>query len=343
MKTITVNTSIMRWKMFKELFENGLHCNGVIFGGAIRDKILHDHGAQLFYKTDHTTSEYIDPECHVESIDRLIIPNDIDIAFYKREHAEQFKRLLEKRGYIIVNNPGESIEESDDSNYCREEDGMMHLKWKIEINTPLFIKCYTQNILPQFQIDVLLPKIGTERDIEDLPPFGNGDFECNALACYKSERNDIVTTIKKIHLKSGELNSFKISEYVDIITKDICNKKTYIINAETPKYRYEHMLAKGFSIHSWNLSIFPEKEKDDTCLLCNTSEGTFVSTRCCNLKYNIYCFKELINFNDNFQCCNKLYLSCQDIKMVQTLCDIDNHTYIDNPLYTDNESIDEFP
>ena len=63
---------------------------GVIFGGAVRDTILHDLAAKDFYKNGGTNESYDDPTS--EWNDRFVTPNDID-CYILRHNFDKFLKI----------------------------------------------------------------------------------------------------------------------------------------------------------------------------------------------------------------------------------------------------------
>lgn len=70
-----------RYLLFRELERELIKMGGTIFGGYVRDMILHHHGAQSFFENvfGEQRSHYTDPSVHQSSFrDRNTYPRDID-------------------------------------------------------------------------------------------------------------------------------------------------------------------------------------------------------------------------------------------------------------------------
>jgi hypothetical protein len=86
------------WKMMSVLKKLILEQNGMIFGGFVRDSIIHDHFAQLYYKHclsndieyDVKHSQYSNPLFVPTTADRLIVPSDIDCFMTEAEYVKFF-------------------------------------------------------------------------------------------------------------------------------------------------------------------------------------------------------------------------------------------------------------
>ena len=94
--------------MHNDIIQNAIENNGIIFGGAVRNKIIRDHHNYKFneYINDNSfnakglidyKSEYWNDEIHHESKARTIISNDIDIYFKDKYDYEQFRNFMRQK------------------------------------------------------------------------------------------------------------------------------------------------------------------------------------------------------------------------------------------------------
>ena len=85
--------SHITWLLITCLIRNLIkRFDAIVFGGAVRDSILHSHASREFYKLS-TRDKYDDPTIHPELSDRFLLPTDIDIFITYHDHYN-FKLYL---------------------------------------------------------------------------------------------------------------------------------------------------------------------------------------------------------------------------------------------------------
>jgi hypothetical protein len=69
-----------------------INCDGIVYGGLVRDEIIATHYKSLFDELDEDDkySKFWDNSYHPELKFRMLIPNDIDIYFKNNETAQTF-------------------------------------------------------------------------------------------------------------------------------------------------------------------------------------------------------------------------------------------------------------
>ena len=78
-----------------------IKCEGIIFGGYVRDMIIHDHYSQTYYNESKQLSDasYNNPKVHPESWPmRTFMSDEMDI-FLMPEKYKEFKAMIEKQDY----------------------------------------------------------------------------------------------------------------------------------------------------------------------------------------------------------------------------------------------------
>lgn len=264
----------------------------IIFGGAVRDSILHSHAAGKFYflceNTDVKIKDYDDPLIHPELSDRFLIPNDIDFFIDLKKYTKFTKYLHEKHFYFKEKR---SIDLSyinanvTDGDYRLIKGEVVYFNQKN--NKPYFI-----------QLDIILCRE------TKIPPM-NSDFSVNKLI------------LSKVGIESNLPNS----SFQDI-KQQIHKKEAYCDSSITEK-RYEKMCAKGWKV-IMNYSTFTFKlrvnEEEETCVICldNLKVGELeVSSRVCKCKYS-YC-KDCLKYSlKSYKC-----LMCKiDMCIRKKECDI---------------------
>lgn len=196
-----------------------LHEDGHIFGGYVRDKLLHDLHAQKFYKkypyttngNDDNNLLYQDTSIEPELLGRLVSPNDID-CYMK---ASSFKNVLNELSLsgLVTHKIFERDPKQYLSNLNIPQGSMKHLRYAITLWSPFkiyklknsitnilhdvaakilsneidtFIQnlenkiANDRNLFPKVYLDVFIPVDDNDFNKYEAP-FSNLDFECNGL------------------------------------------------------------------------------------------------------------------------------------------------------------------
>ena len=83
-----------RHLLFSKLTECIVNNDGIIFGGYVRDTLLHHEGAMQYYRVTNTDALYHDSSYHTESFSqRTTYPNDIDVFV---SSSQIWKKIVEK-------------------------------------------------------------------------------------------------------------------------------------------------------------------------------------------------------------------------------------------------------
>ena len=301
------NKTHVTWLLMSCLMRNIVkRFDAVIFGGAVRDLILHSYTSRKFYKLYRSnpdtydpeedppnykeiTEKYNDPTIHPELSDRFLLPTDIDL-FMTKSIYYCFKRYLYKRGYYF-----KEIKNMDLS-YINHN--LTHGDYKIMKSEIIYFdrkndKSYC------IMLDIILCD-------EVVIPQMDTDFSVNKLLMSK----------KGIHVNpTCELNYAQIKEQIE--------KKEAICNSTVSEKRYEKMLKKGWTI-KMNYSTFVFKlrmnKEEENCVICLDSlkVGELeVTPRECKCKYS-YCKDCLPYTLKSTQC-----LMCKkEMCMIKKECDI---------------------
>jgi hypothetical protein len=299
--------SPLPWRIYTDIKNCLLSSDGVLFGGCVRDNILHDHSAINFYEK-LTHLPYGDPNADIETINRLIIPRDIDVVFYKETDIDVFKAALGLKGYKVTHT-------NTVSQYPTIIPiGWLHNKLTIMFSLPDTLRTYSTG-MPFFMVDVLYPDISNISYIDKLPPFGACDFECNGLVMFKKYGSEIIAL-------GGDLNYDKTSAYsayssLSDVISDILDKRAIFCGDSTMSHRIKKMLGKGYTIASHAVSLLTRADlsDDDLCLICHESLDleTSVSLTCCKGKYHPACLSKVLRKFNN----------CPQCRSVFDICDVD--------------------
>jgi hypothetical protein len=262
-------TNKIKWKFMKKVEKIIQDCEGIIFGGYVRDKIIHDHYATEFYKkTSNSNIYYNDTEYDPENKLRLIIPNDID-CFLKTNKLAIFKsKLAENMINISI------IQSSKNAKFYIKDlnEDIMHTKWKLNIAINPLLNSLINTHTYDIYIDIM------HRDNTKLePPFGLIDFESNSLILTANNEYKLTKLLAE-HLTPKD----KLSE-LNRIMDDIIKKKTRILYVNTPDYRIENLVNKGWIIESANFTRLKDN-KENICFICleDLTNDNHIKFNCCN-------------------------------------------------------------
>jgi hypothetical protein len=232
--------------------------DAVIFGGAVRDLVLHDHNASKFYDLS-TRDKYDDATVHPELSDRFLVPTDIDF-FMRRAHYDKFKSYIYRRGFYYAE------EKKMDMSYINEQ--MAPGQYTLIKSEIIFVdKKNTKTY--SIKLDTILC------DQVIIPPM-DSDFSVNKLLM---TRNGIVAS-------NCEWTYKQILEHI--------RAKEAYCNSTISDRRYEKLQKKGWKLIT-NYSIFVFKlrtnEEEESCVICldTLKVGELeITPRECKCKYS-YC------------------------------------------------------
>jgi len=337
-----LNKGGLSWNIFVRIKDAALDVKGVVFGGAVRDLIIHNHTASNFYekvgKGLFNESDYNDFYIDPETRDRFILPQDIDIAFYSKTDLRKFKDELSRSGFVVLH---ESTPRCPSHYFASFPEGWLHSKWVVSLKLPKLLMNHTRTSdIPTYEVDVIFPDptMSVVVNHRMLPPFGMADFECNALAIVKAHGQEMITIDNKCLTVIG---SSGLSRHitVDRIIKDIIDKKATFIGGDGMTHRIRKMIYKNYSIQTDTISVAYKSQdgspsqtnvassddgKGDLCLICFDDITTdFVGLKCCKGKYHPKCLKQVVDLCDTCpQCRTSFYAGSRDKHMLSSLTEI---------------------
>jgi len=287
-KEIINRKIIYQWKMIKNIIHDLVNLGATIFGGALRDIILHNLHAQKFYKLQNINKNlvYSNIEDSPETIGRLIMPKDIDLII----HETKLKRIIDylsSKYYISKIKEGD-LHEYFDSNI--EPNILYMYKYKI-LNFS-----YEDNII--IDLDIIVSKISLEHK-QPIPPFTTPDFICNCLLLNKEKG----IFISEKYLNYNIITSCFHFEKIIILNKIInsIDNKTAIIDeyCNPPFYRINKMFNKGWKIETVfkEIKIIEKNEEseENICVICHEEQKQcerYINFNCNNgLCKGYYCLK----------------------------------------------------
>lgn len=307
----------LEWKLKNEIMNKVVAHGGVIFGGAVRDKYLHDMHAIEFYDSEDVMN-YVSYEVKTyrpELFGRWVVPNDIDIYI----HESQLENLIEELEKCFGMQKCFSRDPSEYISDMVVPNTMEHRKYRlypiavsrVEIqvrnalrkgmsNTmfahlhtelkELFDKVQTAAMsCGQIMLDVLVSKVPLHEK-QPVPPFGKVDFLCNGLIldAYGFQVSTAVQPDKR-----DAIHRMKLKDY---ICAQVLRKEAVMDCTTCPQFRLNKMAKKGWKI-VYNFVSIKVAEDDasdvgekERCIICHEEfVNAHYKLRCCAAMYHSQC------------------------------------------------------
>lgn len=317
-----VNYGAFRWRAISAIKAIVLEAGGFIFGGFVRDLIRHDKAASAYYERlgrEHTNeyiaANYDNTLCDAQSLDRLIVPRDMDIMMYNKSTLELLK--------IKLNNS-----EDFSISFCTEFDGYMPMPLKNCSHHKLIVTCKISKLLhaylsrePAFELDIIVLEDNQTSDgldlLSRLPPFGDSDFECNKLVLCQTHGQEIITMDNR-----GKVGAIKHNDDIQRIIKDIIAKRAVFTHSCVCEYRIKKMLDKGFSVESQNImAVLKPSIAHNVCTICHDEiEGLHVKRKCCSAAYHGKCLDNVLELCKTCPQCRATFDGVQNASRDRLLC-----------------------
>lgn len=326
--------SIHEWRNYVKIRDYLLSSGCILFGGAVRDEIIHNMNATQFYtelsefnkkNTDKgKLFEYSNSDISPHTIGRLLIPNDIDV-FVKRENMDNIITYF-TRHYKT------QVVKSRDLSYFKDDLPISKfILHKIELMTKFNNKYF------MVKIDLITYDSNEYTTISELP--FDFDFDINSLfwskqqGIYSRQFRTSQTHMTAIH-NTIVLNDIytNIRNKVAVMDDSFLwnnvrqtNEKTTFIK----ECRIKKLIAKGWTIKiNFNIYQFHNSTTiDDTCIICLKTKNEFkacVNFKACNCKSYIC-----------LECIKKEYtkiVKCPSCRKTIMETD-DSHIYARNEIY----------
>lgn len=287
-KMATSNQGAAKWRLMKTIVQSVHEVNGTVFGGYVRDSIIHDHYASEFYSKAEELHRYSDVTYMPELALRTHMPKDID-CFILSSNLSAFKNSLKKKKLDIypVN------ENTTNIYFLNIPIQVKHINFKIAFAMNSILKSTIDTKPFEILIDVL------HSDVQMEPPFKVLDFECNSLVLTPTNDYKLCNLIPTI----SPLD--KITRMNEIIN-NIVQKETYVFGKDVCYKRINRMLDKRWKISGPKSVLYRiDTETDEVCSICLDQYKIYdaiVSIRCCKgSKMHRKCAHKMIN--ENFTKC----------------------------------------
>ena len=319
-RNIEINKT--KWKIMLDL-EDIFKKNGMsIFGGYVRDKIIHNHFAKKFYESLGDTTNvnianrYKDVNFMPEFKDRFIIPMDFDCFIETLDITKLDKDLRDKQFYI-KNQKTRQAKRYFGFIAKRNLDHVYHTKIVVSLNMNQHLTSYIHNTQIFDIIIDIMHIIDKKQNNEPLLDIYNSitqniDFDCNGIIICPDDT-------LKLCSKKAAYNKDAFENHSDItnIINNIIERKATILDIKElqhNQHRIRKMIKKGWTIKSDNFDIvkyIENNQEEDTfghCLICHggfTNSHFIIKDSKCAAYYHANCFKDMIlHRNFNYECPN---------------------------------------
>ena len=307
------------------LFSTKSSTRGYVYGGFIRDNILHDFMANKFYENnmfeDHELFEkYNDPKVDSELSFRTLVPKDIDMRFYSHTDYMVFLNTLKSEGYKVIafindvdSDKYKTPKKKDDD---EDSDDEHEVKFKLEVKSNVSLQnLNTGNIR---LIDKEYAATSVIVDITITEKRRKSDFLCNSVrmsihGLFVYCEREYFGTVKNIIAE--QKNEMVMME---LIEEQIHNMEAVVLcSLHIPipdRHRIIKMANKGWKIKlltirdkSFLTQITSEDDDEDHCIICHEKFETMsvvpgvhtllngVKFNCCSASYHCHCLVELLN------------------------------------------------
>ena len=295
----TLDHGALRASLGRSIVAAAQKAGGILFGGAVRDKIVHDKAATEFYsnclaKEELYRCHYSDPSKDpLTAAGRLLQSEDLDIWFQNPSDKVKFKEMLLANNMWHSNSttsaPAAAGYEFD------EQSDLLIEKMAVSYWAPIEVMNFVP--MPCIKVDMVTGPKGS------APPFGEIDFECNGLLLTAENEYKLMSSL--VHKKTPKDKVLMLTS----IISDIENKVTNMVSPTISKYRLNKLLDKGWTVATDTFEAsrftYTNTNKDNCCCtLCPrflddlTIEppeltiphtGTVITTKCCKTNMDAAC------------------------------------------------------
>jgi len=282
------------WNCFKTVLRTVINFNGIVYGGAVRDTMLHNMHAREFQKS-HSMDEYDQVDVSLETNGRLVIPKDIDCLISDKDSLKLIEQLSRHYHVKVCEVSGVYFEKQNITNY-------KHIKMSIFMKERIYVL-----------VDLVVQRVG-----ELKMPSMNLDFDVNGLIMTSNGigLNDYLRYKYNDNAKNVIHNADILYEVLDKIRY---KKATMIYKC--PTNRYIKMIDYGWDItfitRIFNYYINVLYEGD--CIICKEKipeEMCCVNYKKCRCDLRI-CLKCAITHHqrlDKCPLCTEICYEIQDAK-----------------------------
>ena len=258
-----------------------------IFGGSIRDELLHNFHAIAFYKeqneyliknphADKSEFDYNNKDVSPNTLGRFVIPNDIDM-FISKDSFKLIIKKLQKMFYVRVRSV------KDLAYIVKTINHGLYILNKVEVMTKISGQYYM----------VKLDMIVSSGEIDNNTAFPLVDLDFNVNGLFYTKDRDIYLPVREGYKHTSMLLFNIFDDIRNMTARGNCN---------VPPYRIDKLYKKKWIIvFNFNIYNFLESkniDQEESCVICTRSVMEF--SKCVNFRFceckNVICM-DCINTN----------------------------------------------
>ena len=277
-----------RYLLMQDVAELAIDCGGTVYGGYVRDFILHEEAAKEFYKS-HTPEEYSDKTVSPETSDRFLVAKDIDIHFKMHADYTKFRRELKCKSFFTQVTKIENLYVMGDRTKHYELYTEFRVRAMARILTGIqgHTRKMVMGVLGDSIPDIVVPGGAFKIDVViDSSFVSNLDYECNGLIM---DSNGI-TLGETLSIGLGSVGKYRVLEKV---LGDIKSKKAVTVTPS--RTRWEKMSKR----EDWEIVgglVQKSIVNGEDCVICHGDipRGEVFKLGCCNAHYHLGCISDTI-------------------------------------------------
>ena len=326
----------IEWKYKNKLISVVIKNDGEVFGGAVRDKYLHDIHARNFYEQFAKDGicyhmkdiYYSNKSYHPEFFGRWIIPNDID-AYIHVSKLDNLVKKLSSFGQVI------KVFSHDPSQYLQNivlnENEVKHNCYKIYPSIGIDIQYILASMADHHcnveKLKELIALANTEFEIkldlivymkENNKNFNNLDFECNGLIMNNKSIKlcDHLLAVRQIN----KYDVVEVMEYTMKVLNDIKNRKAIYCNQSSNQNIFPIERINKMTLKEWTVLGFFKKieiidndpEYEGHCLMCHDAlPKVMLKFTCCDARYHPKCMIQALDVGNTAIVATEKCLMCK--------------------------------
>lgn len=286
-----------RYVLMKEAADLAVSKGGTVFGGFVRDFLIHEEGSKQYYSDEKNTPEsYSDPSVSPDTFeDRTLVPEDIDVRFETRAAFTAFRTELVRRSYKVhMKKSGYACI----TLYVSLQVGLLAVHSVARSVIKNHLKDVSVNVPGgDFKIDVV---IGTESS--------GLDFGCNGLIM----DSEGIRLGPELSIARSPIGKFRLFQE---IMEDIKNKRAFALSPKA--HRWKKMDSKkGWKILGDSTLVNKPGCSEADCVICHMEDAKY-KLSCCSAMYHFECLEKTIKHDPTrcAHCRRDLYLSDEEKKL----------------------------
>lgn len=300
------------WNVMKVLKQCIIDNNGIIFGGFVRDSIIHDHFSSAYYEknaelsiSDEEAQQlYANMLYMPETLGRLVIPHDIDCFMVENDYNMFINGLKDNRLTC------KAVFDRTASEYINGfekvgDDSLRHRRITVQVDVNHVLKelyalpiKFDRQPFEQQLFQVMPPPIVvdviTSKHVRHDPYLTDVDFECNSLYITRHGLSICPTLSKGLSEYDKWIEINRIIS--DIISKVAIYMHPNGTNQSIAK-RVDNLIERGWTIDDYLKSItsVSDGSYEGHCIICHESvPGVHFKLTCCDARYHGHCLKRVL-------------------------------------------------